>query len=188
MTTEKKTAAQLVTELHELADFAISDAELAAHDQSGPLEREAATESRKSMHAAIDQFAALKAREVTDADVQIVGYMVHGDDCETAALYPLSQTANAFDASRRWGRSISALVAHPCSPTLPCGKAREVTDAEIDALPEHTPMDRFENAIREVGVVAACEWFGHSADSKFTKLTIRVLDERAAIALANKKG
>lgn len=42
-----------------------------------------------------------------------------------------------------------------------------------------TPMDRFEDAIREVGIVAACEWFGHSADSEFTKETIRVLNERA---------
>lgn len=47
---------------------------------------------------------------------------------------------------------------------------------------ENTPMDRFENAIREVGVVAACEWFGYSADSDFTKETARVLDERSAIA------
>jgi hypothetical protein len=45
---------------------------------------------------------------------------------------------------------------------------------------ERTPMDRFENAIREVGVVAACEWFGHRSDSEFTKETMRVLDERAA--------
>lgn len=49
-------------------------------------------------------------------------------------------------------------------------------------VPENTPMDRFENAIREVGVVAACEWFGYSADSDFTKETSRVLDERPAIA------
>lgn len=49
-------------------------------------------------------------------------------------------------------------------------------------VPERTPMDRFENAIREVGVVAACEWFGHCADSEFTKETARTLDERVAIA------
>lgn len=47
---------------------------------------------------------------------------------------------------------------------------------------ENTPMDLFENAIREVGVVAACEWFGYSADSDFTKETALVLDERSAIA------
>lgn len=51
-------------------------------------------------------------------------------------------------------------------------------------VPEQTPMDRFENAIREFGVVPACEWFGHSSDSEFTKETARVLDERAAIAKA----
>lgn len=44
---------------------------------------------------------------------------------------------------------------------------------------ERTAMDRFENAIREVGVVAACEWFGHRYDSEFTKETARVLAERA---------
>jgi len=47
---------------------------------------------------------------------------------------------------------------------------------------ERTPMDRFENAIREVGVAAACEWFGHSADSEFTKSTFAILAERAAAA------
>lgn len=49
---------------------------------------------------------------------------------------------------------------------------------------ERTPMDRFENAIRVVGVVAACEWFGHRPDSEFTKETARILAERVAIAKA----
>lgn len=44
---------------------------------------------------------------------------------------------------------------------------------------ERVPMDRFENAIREVGIVAACEWFGHAPNSEFTKDTIRLLAERA---------
>lgn len=47
-------------------------------------------------------------------------------------------------------------------------------------MEERTPMDRFENAIREIGIVAACEWFGHKPDSEFTKETIRILEERAA--------
>ena len=51
-----------------------------------------------------------------------------------------------------------------------------------DMVPERVPMDRFENAIREIGVVAACEWFGYSHDSEFTKETARILDERAAAA------
>lgn len=51
-----------------------------------------------------------------------------------------------------------------------------------DMVPERAPMDRFENAIREIGVVAACEWFGYSHDSEFTKETARILDERAAAA------
>jgi hypothetical protein len=45
-------------------------------------------------------------------------------------------------------------------------------------------MDRFENAIREVGVVAACEWFGYSADSDFTKETRAILAERLAACKA----
>ena len=51
-----------------------------------------------------------------------------------------------------------------------------------DMVPERVPMDRFENAIREIGVVAACEWFGYSHDSEFTKETARILDERATAA------
>ena len=45
---------------------------------------------------------------------------------------------------------------------------------------ERTPSDRFENAIRVFGVVAACEWFGHAPDSEFTQETVRILAERAA--------
>jgi hypothetical protein len=49
---------------------------------------------------------------------------------------------------------------------------------------ERTPVDRFENAIRELGVVAACEWFGHAPDSEFTKDTARVLNERTEASKA----
>lgn len=49
-------------------------------------------------------------------------------------------------------------------------------------VPERVPMDRFENAIREVGVVAACEWFGHAPGSEFTRETMLILAERAAKA------
>lgn len=35
-----------------------------------------------------------------------------------------------------------------------------------------TPNDVFEAAILEYGVVAACEWFGHAADSEFTRETV----------------
>lgn len=56
-----------------------------------------------------------------------------------------------------------------------------------DRVHEITPMDRFENAIREVGVVTACEWFGYRPDSEFTKETVRVLAERAALSAAEPK-
>lgn len=50
---------------------------------------------------------------------------------------------------------------------------------ELAPVPERTPLDRFENAIREVGVIAACEWFGYRFDSDFTKETFRILAERS---------
>ena len=45
---------------------------------------------------------------------------------------------------------------------------------------EHAPIDRFENAIREIGISTACEWFGHAPDSEFTRETIKVLNDRLA--------
>ena len=50
---------------------------------------------------------------------------------------------------------------------------------ELQQVEENCPMDEFENAIRRIGVVAACEWFGHAPDSDFTAETIRALSERA---------
>jgi len=50
---------------------------------------------------------------------------------------------------------------------------------EIPPVREKTPMDIFENAIRAIGVVNACEWFGYCDDSAFTRETIEVLIERS---------
>jgi hypothetical protein len=50
---------------------------------------------------------------------------------------------------------------------------------EIDQVDEKCPMDAFENHIRRIGVVAACEWFDHDRNSDFTMETIRVLKERS---------
>ena len=50
---------------------------------------------------------------------------------------------------------------------------------KIPKTKENVPMDVFENAIRDVGVVAACEWFGHAPDSEFTKETQKLLMERS---------
>ncbi|WP_025137737.1 hypothetical protein [Achromobacter sp. DH1f] len=52
---------------------------------------------------------------------------------------------------------------------------------EIPPIDERVPADVFENAIRAFGVVAACEWFGHSPDSQFTADTIRELRLRSGI-------
>ncbi|MBR8343045.1 hypothetical protein KDX40_04745 [Burkholderia ambifaria] len=50
---------------------------------------------------------------------------------------------------------------------------------EIPPVRQTCPMDVFENAIRAVGVVNACEWFGHTTDSEFTRETITVLISRS---------
>ncbi|VVE59525.1 hypothetical protein PIN31009_05570 [Pandoraea iniqua] len=53
---------------------------------------------------------------------------------------------------------------------LKFGGAGEIAPADVK-----TPCDEFENAIRKIGVVAACEWFGYAADSDFTKETTQWL-------------
>ena len=40
--------------------------------------------------------------------------------------------------------------------------------------------DVFENAIRDIGVEFACEWFGHDRGSDFTRNTINILKNRSA--------
>lgn len=52
---------------------------------------------------------------------------------------------------------------------------------EIPPCKVRCPADIFENAIRAIGAEAACEWFGHSCDSDFTKSTIKILRERSSI-------
>lgn len=49
----------------------------------------------------------------------------------------------------------------------------------IPPVEEITPMDKFENAIRAIGVRAACEWFDKEPDGEFAMETIRVLVERS---------
>lgn len=71
------------------------------------------------------------------------------------------------------------------TPALDTPMYRE--PVEFRAVDERTTGARFENAIREYGIVAACEWFGHRSDSEFTEETIRVLAERAAEANATKR-
>ena len=56
------------------------------------------------------------------------------------------------------------------------GKQNEIPACEVKC-----PADVFENAIREIGVEFACEWFGHDVDSEFTKETVRMLCERSGI-------
>jgi hypothetical protein len=56
---------------------------------------------------------------VLKAPIAVVGYMVHGDDIRHAAMYPLSQRDEAFEAARRWKCCITALAAHPDGPAPP---------------------------------------------------------------------
>jgi hypothetical protein len=59
----------------------------------------------------------------------------------------------------------------------PQGKA-----GAIPPVPVNCPADWFENVIREYGVTAACEWFGHRPDSEFTTETIEILAARSSPA------
>lgn len=62
-----------------------------------------------------------------------------------------------------------------------CAMADKIMDGGPGALPlvnAPTPAARFENAIREFGVINACEWFGYASDSEFTLETVRVLRAR----------
>ena len=56
------------------------------------------------------------------------------------------------------------------------GNKNEIPPCEVTC-----PADVFENAVREIGVEFACEWFGHDADSEFTKKTVKTLCERSGI-------
>lgn len=59
------------------------------------------------------------------------------------------------------------------------GNPKEIENVEV-----RCGMDAFDNAIREFGVINACEWFGHRIDSDFTKETIKVLCDRTGEYLA----
>jgi hypothetical protein len=59
---------------------------------------------------------------------------------------------------------------------------------EIPQCEVKCPADIFENEIRTIGVEFACEWFGHNADSDFTKETIKTLCERSGINTINIRG
>jgi hypothetical protein len=60
-------------------------------------------------------FAALRAAPAVPREP--VAWMV-GSDPDTAATYPRAKRDEAYDAARRWGRSVTALVVHPDAPTL----------------------------------------------------------------------
>ena len=56
------------------------------------------------------------------------------------------------------------------------GYRKEIPNCEVKC-----PADVFENAIREIGVEFACEWFGHNADSEFTRETVKTLCDRSGV-------
>lgn len=49
---------------------------------------------------------------------------------------------------------------------------RDSGPGDLPPVDVQTTGQRFENAIREYGIVNACEWFGHAPDSGFTQDTI----------------
>lgn len=51
---------------------------------------------------------------------------------------------------------------------------------EIQPCVVKCKADVFENAIREIGVGFACEWFGYDSGSDFERETINILRERSA--------
>jgi len=56
------------------------------------------------------------------------------------------------------------------------GNENEIPPCEVKCR-----ADIFENSIRYIGVEFACEWFGHAADSGFTREAIRTLCDRSGI-------
>lgn len=50
--------------------------------------------------------------------------------------------------------------------------------SDLPPVPVSVPCDEFENAIRKIGIVTACEYFGHAPDSEFTATTIAYLRAR----------
>jgi hypothetical protein len=62
------------------------------------------------------------------------------------------------------------------------GIMKNSNKGDIKPVEVKCPSDIFENIIREWGVAFCCEWFGHHADSEFTKETIKTLSERTELA------
>lgn len=54
----------------------------------------------------------------------------------------------------------------------------ELLELAQTPVQENVPNDAWENAIRKYGIINACEWFGYSPDSEFTKETIEWLSEK----------
>ena len=52
---------------------------------------------------------------------------------------------------------------------------------EIPPVEVTCGADEFENAIRKIGVINACEWFGYGAASAFTEETVKILCEKSGI-------
>jgi hypothetical protein len=50
---------------------------------------------------------------------------------------------------------------------------------DLTPVKVNCPNDHWENTIREYGVIAACEWFGHEPGSVFTFETIALLRKRS---------
>jgi hypothetical protein len=76
--------------------------------------------AKVTLALAKDRIAELDSASVEgqSRDAKIVAYMVHTIGTSSPALYPISQKAEAFDAAKRWGAAITALVVHPSAPDV----------------------------------------------------------------------
>jgi hypothetical protein len=146
--------------------------------------------------AAIEAVNGLLLANATGAVAPSVKVNQCGETCErarlcaacSAELTPLAMPTGSplndaflawWEAADGFGGSIEAA----CRAAFKVGAASPApvapqSDAAIMLVPVEVPMDAFENAIRNIGPVAACEWFGHRSDSEFTQSTILILNER----------
>ena len=73
------------------------------------------TRKTKNLHEFCFQHSDMR-NEIND--VPIIGWIVFSKNVDTAALYSLSETKEAYAAAKRWNASISALQLHKDSPAL----------------------------------------------------------------------
>ena len=123
----------------------------------------------------------------------IIGYAVFDKSYERAALYPIGEKDEAFDAARRWNFSLSAITFHPSAPTI-LSAAERGDSCEEEGCPHygtphsHPPeekeeLERLQKLLKDtLGMEAAkaqdCEAFKTELTEANRKLEIaRIADK-----------